>query len=86
MRRSASSRRRRWRHRREALKSTDDTEYNNIEDAITSLTGQRDALVAQIRSALSSAAFNGTKISDSQAQGWISQANSLISQAQALPH
>jgi hypothetical protein len=69
-----------------ALKSTDDTEYNNIEDAITSLTGQRDALVAQIRSALSSAAFNGTKIPDSQAQGWISQANSLISQAQALPH
>jgi hypothetical protein len=69
-----------------ALKSTDDTEYNNIEDSITSLTGQRDALAATIRSALNSAAFNGTKISDSQAQDWINQANSLISQAQALPH
>jgi hypothetical protein len=69
-----------------ALKSTDDTEYNNIEDSITSLTGQRDALVAQIRSALNDATFNGTKIPQSQAQSWINQANSLISQAQALPH
>jgi hypothetical protein len=69
-----------------ALKSTDDTEYNSIEDSITSLTGQRDALVAQIRSALYDAAFNGTKIPDAQAQSWIDSANSLISQAQALPH
>jgi hypothetical protein len=69
-----------------ALKSTDDNEYNNIEDAITSLTGQRNALAVQIRSALNDAAYNGTKISSSQAQSWINQANSLISQAQALPH
>jgi hypothetical protein len=69
-----------------ALKSTDDAEYNNIEDSITSLTGQRDALADQIRSALNDAAFNGTTITESQAQGWISEADSLISQAQALPH
>jgi hypothetical protein len=69
-----------------ALKSTDDTEYTNIENSIASLTGQRDTLNAQIRSALSNAAFNGTTISQSQAQDWINQANSLISQAQALPH
>jgi DNA-binding ferritin-like protein len=69
-----------------ALKSTDDTEYNSIEDSITSLTSQRDALADQIRSALNDAAFNGTTITESQAQGWISEANSLISQAQALPH
>ena len=69
-----------------AIKSTDDNEYNNIEDSITSLTGQRDALVAQIRSALNDATFNGTTIPQSQAQSWINQANSLISQAQALPH
>jgi hypothetical protein len=50
------------------------------------LTAQRDTLAGNIRSALNSAAFNGTKISDSQAQDWINQANSLISQAQALPH
>jgi hypothetical protein len=69
-----------------ALKSTDDNEYNNIEDSITSLTGQRDNLVGQIRQALYDATFNGTKIPQSQAQSWINQANSLISQAQALPH
>jgi hypothetical protein len=67
-----------------ALQSTDDTKYNSIEDQITSLTGQRDALVAQIRSALNAAAFQGTKISSSQAQSWTSQANSLVAQAQAL--
>ena len=69
-----------------ALKSTDTTEYNNLEDDITNLTGQRDTLAGQIRSALFDAAFNGTPISNSQAQSWIDQANSLISQAQALPH
>jgi hypothetical protein len=69
-----------------ALKSMDDTEYTDIENSIASLTGQRDTLNAQIRSALSNAAFNGTTISQSQAQDWINQANSLISQAQALPH
>jgi hypothetical protein len=69
-----------------ALKSTDETEYNNIEDQITSLTSQRDTLASAIRSALNAAAFDGTPISHSQAQSWISQANSLISQAQALPH
>jgi len=69
-----------------ALKSTDDTEYNNIEDSITSLTSQRDALAGQIRSALNDAAFNGTTITESQAQDWISEANSLIAQAQGLPH
>jgi len=67
-----------------ALESTDDSKYNSIEDSITSLTGQRDALVADIRSALNAAAFSGTPISDSQADSWTSQANSLISQAQAL--
>src|SRR5262249_14531321 len=64
-----------------AVKSTDDGIYNNIEDSITSLTGQRDALVSQIRSALNDAASSDTPISSSQAQSWIDQANSLISQA-----
>jgi hypothetical protein len=69
-----------------ALKSTDDTEYNNIEDSISSLTAQRDTLANAIRSALNAAAFSGTPISNAQAQSWIDQANDLISQAQALPH
>jgi hypothetical protein len=67
-----------------ALESTDETKYNSIEDAITSLTGQRDALVADIRAALNNAAFNGTPISASQANSWTDQANSLISQAHTL--
>ncbi len=66
-----------------ALRSTDSTTYNSIEDSITSLTGQRDALVAQIRAALSAAANSDTAIDPTQAQTWIDQANSLITQAQA---
>jgi hypothetical protein len=69
-----------------ALKSTSGTEYDDIENAIASLTSQRDTLAGEIRSALDAAAFAGTPISGSQAQSWIDQANSLISQAQALPH
>jgi hypothetical protein len=67
-----------------AIESTDDTHYNTIEDSITSLTGERDALVAQIQTALNAAAFDGQPISQSQAQNWISQANSLIQDAEAL--
>jgi hypothetical protein len=66
-----------------ALESTDDTKYTSIEDSITNLTGQRDTLAAEIRDALNAAAYGGT-ISNSQAQDWISQANSLIQQAQDL--
>ncbi|HEX4324838.1 MAG TPA: hypothetical protein VHZ77_09450 [Gaiellaceae bacterium] len=69
-----------------ALKSTSTTEYNDLENSITNLTSQRDTLAGQIRSALNAAAFDGVPISNSQAQSWIDQANSLISQAQALPH
>ena len=69
-----------------ALKSTDETEYNDIEDQISTLTAQRDTLADAIRSALNAAAFDGTPIADAQAQSWISQANDLISQAQGLPH
>jgi hypothetical protein len=67
-----------------ALETTDNTKYTSIEDAITSLTNQRDVLVAQIRAALNAAAFNGTPISDSQADSWTSQAQSLIDQAHQL--
>jgi hypothetical protein len=67
-----------------ALESADDTKYNSIEDSIGNLTTQRDALVANIRTALNNAAFSNTAISNAQAQSWTSQANSLVSQAQAL--
>jgi hypothetical protein len=69
-----------------ALNSADESVYGNIEDSISNLTNQRDALVAQIRSALNAAAFEGTAISNAQATSWTNQANDLIAQAQALPH
>src|SRR5581483_9745590 len=69
-----------------ALKSTDETEYNDIENQIGSLTAQRDTLAGAIRSALNAAAFDGTPISHAQVLSWINQANSLVAQAQALPH
>jgi len=69
-----------------ALKSTSSTEYDDIENAIANLTSQRDTLAGEIRSALEAAAFSGTSISSSEAQSWIDEANSLIAQAQALPH
>jgi hypothetical protein len=70
-----------------ALKSNavNDQTYTDTESAIGTLTSQRDALVAQIRTALYNAAFSGGTISDSQAQGWTTQANALITQAQQLP-
>ncbi|MBO0702211.1 MAG: hypothetical protein J2P38_04710, partial [Candidatus Dormibacteraeota bacterium] len=67
-----------------ALKSTDPNTYDSIEGAITSLTTQRDALAAQMRSALNAAAFSGQPVSEQQAKAWIAQANSLIAQAHTL--
>jgi hypothetical protein len=69
-----------------ALASNDagDATYASIEGQIQSLTSQRDALAAQIKSALTAAAFDGQVLNQQQAQGWIAQANSLIAQAHAL--
>ena len=64
--------------------STDDSQYTATEASILSLTTQRDTLATSIKTALNDAAFNGTPISTSQAQTWIAQANTLITQAQAL--
>jgi len=62
----------------------DDATYSSIESSITSLTTQRNTLAATIRGAFNSAANGGNPITQAQAQGWIAQANQLISQAQAL--
>jgi len=44
----------------------------------------RDALAAQIKAALTGAAFNGQVITDQQGSNLIAQAQSLIDQAAAL--
>jgi hypothetical protein len=64
--------------------STDDGTYSSIENQISALTTQRDALAAQIRGALDSAAFGGNTIDEQQAKSWIKQAEALIDQAAAL--
>jgi hypothetical protein len=67
-----------------ALKSTDDSVYNSIENSIASLTSQRDALASQIKVVLSRAAFDGQALNEQQAKNWIAQAQSLLDQARAL--
>jgi len=62
----------------------DDSIYTSIENSLDDLTTQRNALAVKMRDALNAAAFAGTPINTAQAQSWIAQANSLISQAQAL--
>jgi hypothetical protein len=71
-----------------ALASNDpnDATYTSIEGQIQSLTAQRDTLAAQIVALLEGAEFNGQPFSNSQAQALIAQAQSLIDQANALPH
>jgi hypothetical protein len=69
-----------------ALASNDagDSTYNSIEGQIQSLTSQRDALAAQIKAALDGATFDNQPLSSAQVQSWLSQAQSLQSQAAAL--
>ncbi len=70
-----------------ALKSgsaADDSSYTSIENAIASLTSQRDALAMEIKSALNAAAFDDQKLDEHAAKDWIDQAQSLLDQAAAL--
>jgi len=69
-----------------ALASNDagDSTYNSIEGQIQSLTSQRDALAAQIKAALDGATFDNQPLNSAQVQSWLSQAQSLQSQAAAL--
>jgi hypothetical protein len=69
-----------------ALASNDGGEatYNSIESQIQSLTSQRDTLAGQIKAALDAATFDGQVLSSAQVQSWLSQAQSLQSQAAAL--
>ncbi len=71
-----------------ALASNDanDATYNSIEGQIQSLTAQRDALAAQMIGLLNGAEFNGQSFSDAQAQSLIAQGQSLLNQANGLPH
>ena len=67
-----------------AIKSTDETHYNEVEDAIGSLTSERDALALQIKTGLNAATFDGQPLNEQQAKAWIAQAGSLLDRAHAL--
>jgi hypothetical protein len=67
-----------------AVASTDDSVYNSIENSISGLTTERDALASQIKSALDAAAFDGQALNEQEAKAWINQAQSLIDRAEAL--
>jgi hypothetical protein len=64
--------------------SAGDSTYTTIEGEIQSLTDQRNALAADIRTGLNDAEFNGTDLSENQIKGWIDQANALLAQAHDL--
>jgi hypothetical protein len=69
-----------------ALQGSDsgDAVYASKEASIANLTSQRDALVTQIRAALDEAQFAGVSIDALQAASWISEAQALLSSADAL--
>src|SRR5579859_2130609 len=68
----------------ESGSSTDDSAYSNMENQISSLTSQRDALAAQMIGALEGAEFGGTPITEEQAQAFVAQGQALLDAAHAL--
>jgi hypothetical protein len=62
----------------------DDATYESIETKLSDLTAAREALAAQIRTALDGAAFGGQTLPEKQAREWIKQARSLLDQAHTL--
>lgn len=71
-----------------ALASNDagDATYTSVEGQITDLTTQRDALAAQIKTLLDTAAFGRHPVSERQVRDLTEQANRLLAQAHALAH
>ena len=71
-----------------AIKSgsaADDSHYAAVENSIASLTARRDALEAQMRTAINNATFGGGPVpSKDQAKAWAAQARQLLNDAAAL--
>ena len=64
--------------------SIDDSHYTSVENSIASLSSQRDSLEAQMRTALTNAAFGGPTASEQDLKGMIAQGQQLLAQASAL--
>ena len=69
-----------------ALQGADlgDTIYTSKEGSVANLTAARDVLAAQIRTALDLAEFGSQPIDAVEAAGWVSQAQTLMTNADAL--
>ena len=64
--------------------SLSDSTYNAITNRIASLTSDRDALAAQMRSVLNNAAFGGPVPTTSQIYNLANQGNTLLMRANQL--
>jgi hypothetical protein len=61
-----------------------DQQYLDTRAAINSLTNQRNALAAEIRTGLNQAEFGGVKLDENQIKAWNSAAEDILAQADAL--
>jgi len=64
--------------------ASDDSTYNAVSARIESLTTQRDALAAQMRTVLNNAAFGGPLVNDAEIESLILKGNSLLMRAHQL--
>jgi hypothetical protein len=67
-----------------ASDSPGDQTYTDTENAIASLTNQRDALAGDIRTGLNQAEFDGVKLDENQIKAWTQAAEDLLAQAHDL--
>lgn len=68
----------------ESGNATDDRTYTDLENKLSSITSERDALASQMIALLEGAEFNGQTINGSQAKQLIAQGQALIDQVNAL--
>jgi hypothetical protein len=61
-----------------------DSTYTQLENQLSSINNQRDALAAQIIAVLEAAEFNGQPIDQQQAMQLIAQANALLNQVNGM--
>ena len=68
----------------ESGNSSGDSTYTQLENQLSSINNQRDAIAAQMIALLEAAEFNGQPINQQQAQQLISQGNALLNQVNAM--
>jgi hypothetical protein len=68
----------------ESGSASDDSTYIHLENELTTLTNERNAVAAQMISLLEGAEFGGQSISEQQARSLVAQGHSLIERANSL--